>query len=146
MEPRTMSRWVGRAILARAGGAVRAARASLRGQRAARRPATPRGSLAPDVGGPLLVGSDRFRLSAERGHPVALVFWALVVRAVPRASCPASSAWPGAASRRRTRRASSPSTPRAIATTRSRRRPSCGLTLPIVLDDGSASSAYRVSD
>ena len=48
---------------------------SLRGQGLSR-PATPRGSLAPDVGGPLLVGGDRFRLSAERGHPVALVFWA----------------------------------------------------------------------
>ena len=86
--------------------------------------ATPRGSLAPSVEEPLL-GGGRFRLADERGHPVVLVFWApwcgpcrQELPGVERVF----NSWP----HRRTRRASSPSTPRAIATTRSRRRPSSG--------------------
>jgi thiol-disulfide isomerase/thioredoxin len=137
-----VSRWVGRAILL-ALFVIFALRVwSLRGQ-GLLHPATPRGSLAPDVAGPLLVG-DRFRLSAERGHPVALVFWA------PWCG-PCRAELPGV---ERVAQAlkTSPHTARVIAVDTEGDRDNAleaaaklGLTLPIMLDDGRASSAYQVT-
>ncbi|HXU73171.1 MAG TPA: TlpA disulfide reductase family protein [Polyangia bacterium] len=137
-----VSRWVGRAILL-ALFVIFALRVwSLRGQ-GLLHPATPRGSLAPDVAGPLLVG-DRFRLSAERGHPVALVFWA------PWCG-PCRAELPGVERVAQALKAS-PHTARVIAVDTEGDRDNAleaaaklGLTLPIMLDDGRASSAYQVT-
>jgi cytochrome c biogenesis protein CcmG/thiol:disulfide interchange protein DsbE len=138
-----MSRWVGRAILVALALLFALRVASLRG-RGLLKPATPKGSFAPDVGGPLLVGNDRFRLSAERGHPVALVFWA------PWCG-PCRAELPGV-ERVAQQLKAPPHSARIIAIDTEGDRDNAlesaaklGLTLPIVLDDGSASSAYRVS-
>ncbi|HEX8953954.1 MAG TPA: hypothetical protein VF945_18985, partial [Polyangia bacterium] len=67
-------KWVGRAILAALALLFALRVVQLKGK-GLLHVATPRGSQAPEVAGPLLAG-DRFRLADERGHPVALVFWA----------------------------------------------------------------------
>ncbi|HEY2746765.1 MAG TPA: TlpA disulfide reductase family protein [Polyangia bacterium] len=137
------AKWVGRAILLALAVLFALRVIAMRGTRVLE-PATPRGSLAPDVAGPLLVGADRFRLSAERGHPVALVFWA------PWCG-PCRAELPGV---ERVAQAlkSPPHSARVIAVDTEGDRDSAleaaaklGLTMPIVLDDGSASAAYHVT-
>ena len=67
-------KWAGRAILAALALLFALRIVQLKGK-GLLHVATPRGSQAPSVTGPLLDGS-RFRLADERGHAVALVFWA----------------------------------------------------------------------
>jgi len=135
------SRWVGRAILAALALLFALRIVQLRGQ-GLLHVGTPRGSLAPDFAGPLLAG-DRFRLSDERGHPVALVFWA------PWCG-PCRAEMPGV---ERVSRAlqQKPHTARLVAVDTEGNRDTAlpivdrlGLTMPIVLDDGSAGAAYHV--
>jgi thiol-disulfide isomerase/thioredoxin len=137
-----MNRWAGRALLAMLGILFVLQIVRLRGQ-GLMHVGTPRGSLAPDVAGPLLAG-DRFRLSEERGHPVALVFWA------PWCG-PCRAEMPGV---ERVSRAlqQKPHSARIIAVDTEGNRETAqaivdrlGLTMPIVLDDGSASAAYRIA-
>jgi cytochrome c biogenesis protein CcmG, thiol:disulfide interchange protein DsbE len=137
-----VSRWAGRALLL--------ALALLLGLRVVQlrrqglpRVTTPRGSAAPDVAGPTLSG-DRFRLADERGHPVVLVFWA------PWCG-PCIGELPGVERVARALR-NPPHTARVVTVdtegardTAERRVAELGLTLPVVLDDGSASAAYQVS-
>ncbi len=137
-----MSRWTGRAILAALALLFVLRIVQLKGQ-GLLHVATPRGSFAPDVVGPLLVG-DRFQLSAERGHPVVLAFWA------PWCG-PCRAELPGVERVSRAL-ASPPHTARIIAIDTEGNRDNAleaaaklGLTMPIVLDDGSASSAYQVT-
>lgn len=137
-----MSRWVGRALL----GAL-ALLAALNVVFVARnwttlsRVTTPRGSEAPALSAPLL-GGGRFRLADERGHPVVLVFWA--------SWCgPCMAELPGV-ERVRQQLARHPTHLFAVNTEGDRdkadqARRQLGLTMPIVLDDGSASSAYQVA-
>ena len=136
------SRWVGRAILAGLALLFALRIVQLRGQ-GLLHVGTPRGSLAPDFAGPLLAG-DRFRLSDERGHPVALVFWA------PWCG-PCRAEMPGV---ERVARAlkEKPHTARLVAVDTEGNPETAkaivdrlGLTMPIVLDDGSASNAYQVA-
>jgi thiol-disulfide isomerase/thioredoxin len=136
-----MNRWVGRAILL-AIGVVFALRIVQLRHTGVRAP-TPRGSAAPSLAGPLLSG-DRFQLGEERGHPVALVFWA------PWCG-PCIGELPGV---ERVNQAlhQAPHTTRIIgvdtegnAQTAQAAVARLGLTMPIVLDDGSASSAYQIS-
>ena len=141
-ESSTASRWVGRAIIAALLVLFVLRFWSLRGQ-GLLHPTTPRGSLAPNVTGPLLVG-DRFDLAAERGHPVALVFWA------PWCG-PCRAELPGVERVAQALKAP-PHTARVIAVDTEGDRDNAleaaaklRLTLPIVLDDGRASSAYQVT-
>jgi thiol-disulfide isomerase/thioredoxin len=102
---------------------------------------TPRGSSAPELTAPLVDGG-RFRLADERGHPVVLVFWA--------SWCgPCIAELPGV-ERVQQRLGQHPTRLFAVNTEGDRERASAaakrlGLTMPIVLDDGSASSAYQVA-
>jgi thiol-disulfide isomerase/thioredoxin len=137
-----VSRWVGRAILAALALLFALRVVQLRGQ-GALHVGTPRGSLAPDFAGPLLAG-DRFRLSDERGHPVVLVFWA------PWCG-PCRAEMPGVERVGRALR-EKPHTARLIAVDTEGNPDTAkaivdrlGLTMPIVLDDGSASAAYQVT-
>jgi thiol-disulfide isomerase/thioredoxin len=136
------ARWVGRAILV-ALGVLFALRVVQLARQGMPKVATPRGSLAPDVAGPLLAG-DRFHLADERGHAVALVFWA------PWCG-PCRAELPGVERVSRAL-AAPPHTARVIAIDTEGNRDSAleaqaklGLTMPIVLDDGSASAAYQVT-
>jgi thiol-disulfide isomerase/thioredoxin len=135
-------KWVGRAILVALGVLFALRIVQLRGQ-GLLHVATPRGSLAPDVAGPLLAGSS-FRLSNERGHPVALVFWA------PWCG-PCRAELPGVERVSRAL-AAAPHSARIIAVDTEGNRDTAleaqaklGLTMPIVLDDGSAAAAYQVT-
>jgi cytochrome c biogenesis protein CcmG/thiol:disulfide interchange protein DsbE len=105
--------------------------------------ATPRGSLAPELTGPLVAGGS-FRLSGERGHPVVLVFWA------PWCG-PCRAELPGV-ERVAQKLALAPHTTRVIAVDTEGNRDTAleaaahlGLTMPIVLDEGSASAAYQIT-
>jgi thiol-disulfide isomerase/thioredoxin len=136
------ARWVGRAILAGLALLFALRIVQLRGQGLVH-VGTPRGSLAPDIAGPLLAG-DRFRLAEERGHPVALVFWA------PWCG-PCRAEMPGVERVSRAL-ATPPHTTRLIAVDTEGNPETAkaivdrlGLTMPIVLDDGSAAAAYRVA-
>jgi cytochrome c biogenesis protein CcmG, thiol:disulfide interchange protein DsbE len=105
------------------------------------RVATPRGSAAPELTAPLLDGG-RFRLADERGHPVVLVFWASWC-------APCIAELPGV-ERVQRKLAQHPTRLYAINTEGDREKASeaakrLGLTMPIVLDDGSAASAYDVA-
>lgn len=136
-----MNRWVGRAILLALGLMFALRIVQLR--RSGVSAPTPRGSLAPALAGPLLSG-DRFRLADERGHPVVLAFWA------PWCG-PCIAELPGV---ERVAQALQrpPHTTRLVAVdtegnaaTAQAAAARLGLTMPIVLDDGSASSAYQVT-
>ena len=105
--------------------------------------ATPRGSLAPAVEGPLLAG-DRFRLADQLGHPVVLVFFA------PWCG-PCRQELPGV-ERVYKQLGASPHTARIIAVDTEGERDTAlelqaklGLTMPILLDDGRASAAYQIT-
>jgi cytochrome c biogenesis protein CcmG, thiol:disulfide interchange protein DsbE len=141
-DPNVRARWVGRAILIALGVLFALRIVQLRRQGLVH-VAVPRGSLAPDVMGPLLAG-DRFHLAEERGHPVALVFWA------PWCG-PCRAELPGV---ERVSRAllTPPHSTRIIAVDTEGNRDTAleaqaklGLTMPIVLDDGSAAAAYQVT-
>lgn len=102
----------------------------------------PRGAAAPDVTLPTLAG-DRFHLGDERGHPVALVFWA--------SWCPPCRAELPGVVRVAAALARAPHTARIIAVNTEQNRAEAakaarelGLTMPVALDDGSASAAYHV--
>ena len=136
-----MNRWAGRAILIAIGliFALRIVQLRRTGVSAP----TPHGSVAPSLAGPLLAG-DRFQLAGERGHPVALVFWA------PWCG-PCMGELPGVERVAKALR-NPPHTTRLIAVdtegnpqTAQATANRLGPTMPIVLDDGSASSAYQVS-
>jgi thiol-disulfide isomerase/thioredoxin len=138
-----MSRWAGRALLA-ALALMFVLRLVQLGQKGLPRVGVPRGSLAPDFSGPLL-GGGRFRLVEERGHPVVLVFWA--------SWCgPCKHELPGVERVAQALR-KPPHFARIFAIntegdadTASAAARALGLrTLPIVLDDGSASQAYQVT-
>ena len=139
---RTSGRWAGRAILVALALLFALRVWQLRGQ-GLLHVATPRGSQAPDFAGPLVAG-DRFQLSGERGHPVALVFWA------PWCG-PCRAELPGVERVSRAL-AAAPHTARIIAVDTEGNRDTAleaqaklGLTMPIVLDDGSAAAAYQVT-
>jgi thiol-disulfide isomerase/thioredoxin len=137
-----MNRWVGRALLI-ALGTLFALRVVQLGRAGMPRVSVPRGSQAPELAGALLSG-DRFRLSDERGHPVVLAFWA--------SWCgPCMGELPGV-ERVAEQLRQPPHTARLIAVNTEGNRAAAGdaarrlgLTMPIVLDDGSASAAYQVS-
>ncbi|HEX9104760.1 MAG TPA: TlpA disulfide reductase family protein [Polyangia bacterium] len=135
-------KWVGRAILAALALLFALRVVQLKGK-GLLHVATPRGSQAPEVAGPLLAG-DRFRLADERGHPVALVFWA------PWCG-PCRAELPGV-ERVWQRLKAPPHTARIIAVdtegdpaTAKEAQAKLGLTMPIVIDDGSAAAAYQVT-
>jgi peroxiredoxin len=103
--------------------------------------ATARGSAAPDFTAPLLDGG-RFHLAEERGHPVALVFWA--------SGCgPCQGERPGVDALAR-RRAGRPTRILPVSVDVERDQASDGarklhLGLPIAWDDGgTASRVYEV--
>jgi thiol-disulfide isomerase/thioredoxin len=103
----------------------------------------PRGAEAPDFTGPLLAGG-QFRLSESHGQPLALVFWASWCK-------PCRAELPGV-ERLSRRLASEPGhRVRVVAVNTEGDRDAAaegvrelGLTMPVVLDDGSASSLYHV--
>jgi thiol-disulfide isomerase/thioredoxin len=136
-----MNRWVGRALLVALGlmFALRIVQLRRTGVSAP----TPHGSVAPALAGPLLSG-DRFQLADERGHPVALVFWAPwcgpCIGELPGVERVAE-ALQKAPHTTRLIAVDTEGNPQTARATASR----LGLTMPIVLDDGSASSAYQVT-
>jgi len=103
----------------------------------------PRGAQAPDFSAPLLAGGN-FRLSEARGRPLVLVFWASWCK-------PCRGELPGV-ERVARRLATEPGhRTRLVAVNTEGDRDAAaegarelGLTLPIVLDDGSASGLYHV--
>jgi thiol-disulfide isomerase/thioredoxin len=105
------------------------------------RVSTPRGAVAPDFEAPLLDGG-RFRLGAERGHPVVLAFWA--------SWCgPCMAELPGV--ERVGQALKRGHTARLIAVNTEGDRIAAegavkklGLTMPVALDDGTAGTAYQV--
>lgn len=137
-----MSRWAGRALVAALATllALNALYVARNWSQLSRAP-TPRGSTAPELAAVLLDGG-RFRLADERGHPVVLVFWA--------SWCgPCLAELPGV---ERVQRALAGHATRLYAVNtegeRERARATVerlGLTMPVLLDDGSASSAYEVT-
>ena len=135
-------KWVGRAILAALALLFALRIVQLRGK-GLLHVATPRGAQAPDVSGPLLAGG-QFRLAAEHGHPVVMVFFA------PWCG-PCRQELPGV-ERVFQQIASPPHTTRIIAVDTEGDRDNAlelqaklGLTMPILLDDGRASAAYQVT-
>jgi cytochrome c biogenesis protein CcmG, thiol:disulfide interchange protein DsbE len=137
-----MSRFTGRAILVALALLFALRIWQLKGQGLVH-VATPRGSLAPELTGPLVKGGS-FRLSGERGHPVVLVFWA------PWCG-PCRAELPGV-ERVWKQLAAAPHTARIVAVdtegdpaTAKEAQAKLGLTMPIVLDDGSASAAYQIT-
>lgn len=138
-----MSRWVGRALLAAllVLGALNVVYVAHHWT-ALSQVTTPRGSLAPDVTLPTLAGG-RLHLAEERGHPVVLVFWA--------SWCgPCQAELPGV-ERVAEALTKPPHTTRLFAISTDAERADAeravkrlGLTMPVALDDGSASSAYKV--
>jgi cytochrome c biogenesis protein CcmG/thiol:disulfide interchange protein DsbE len=136
------AKWVGRAILAALALLFALRIVQLKGK-GLLHVATPRGSQAPSVAGPLLDGG-RFALAGERGHAVALVFWA------PWCG-PCRAELPGV-ERVWKQLGAAPHTARIVAVdtegdpaTAKEAQAKLGLTMPIVLDDGSASAAYQVT-
>jgi thiol-disulfide isomerase/thioredoxin len=139
-----MSAWAGRALVA-----ALAAMLALQIANVARnwttiaRVSTPRGTEAPDVTLPLLDGGT-LHVAAERGHPVVLAFWA--------SWCgPCMSELPGV-DRVARELLRAPHRARIYAVNTEGNRDGAlegklrlGLTLPIALDDGSASQLYRVT-
>lgn len=136
------AKWVGRAILAALALLFALHIVQLKGK-GLLHVATPRGSQAPEVAGPLLSGA-RFRLADERGHAVALVFWAPWCGPC-RAELPGvERVWKQLQSAGRSARIVAVDTEGDPATAREAQA-RLGLTMPIVLDDGSASAAYQVT-
>jgi peroxiredoxin len=103
---------------------------------------TPRGSEAPDFTAPLLSGG-RFRLADERGHPVVLAFWAswcgYCMQELPGVERVAHRL---ADTGHRTRLVAVNTDVERDAAARAAAQ--LHLTLPIALDDGSATALYRV--
>jgi thiol-disulfide isomerase/thioredoxin len=101
---------------------------------------TPRGSAAPELTLPLISGG-KLDLAAERGRPVVLAFWASWCP-----PCIAELPSVDRAARRFAERvhffAVNTEGDRAAAAEAAAK---LGLTLPVALDDGQASSAYHVS-
>jgi thiol-disulfide isomerase/thioredoxin len=136
-----MSRWAGRALIA---GLVALCALNVvyivRQWHSVAQVSTPRGSEAPDFAAPLLAGG-RFHLADERGHPVVLVFWASWC-------APCKAELPGVDALAR-RRAGRPTRIVAVNVEGDRDRAARGaaelhLTLPIAVEDGAASQAYKV--
>jgi thiol-disulfide isomerase/thioredoxin len=102
------------------------------------------GSAAPDFELPLIDGG-RFHLAAERGHPVVLSFWA--------SWCgPCKAELPGVERAGQKLRQAPHVTrlvavntegDRAVAAAKARE---LGLTMPVAIDDGAASQAYRIAN
>jgi thiol-disulfide isomerase/thioredoxin len=139
-----MSRWAGRTLLAAlALLAVLNGVYVVRNWSALSKVTTPRGSEAPDFSAPLL-GGGQFRLSEARGRPLVLVFWASWCK-------PCRAELPGV-ERLGRRLATEPGhRTRLVAVNTEGDRDAAaagarelGLTMPIVLDDGSASGVYHV--
>ncbi len=139
-----MSRWAGRALLAALALLLALNVAKIvRDWSTLSRVSTPRGSAAPDLTLPTLSG-DAFHLAAERGHPVVLAFWA--------SWCPPCMAELPGVERVARALAEPPHTARLVAVNTEGDRAAAGaaaarlgLTMPVALDDGSASSQYMVS-
>jgi peroxiredoxin len=135
-----MSRWAGRALLAALALLFALRLWQLRAADVTK-VAVPRGAVAPEIALPTL-GGGTFRLSQERGHPVVLVFWA--------SWCgPCMHELPSVQRVNATLHA--PHTARIVAVNTEGNAEAAlgavqrlGLTMPIALDDGSASQAYKV--
>jgi thiol-disulfide isomerase/thioredoxin len=139
-----VSRWAGRALLA--GLALLAALnlvQVVRNWSVVSNVTTPRGSTAPALVLPQL-GGGTFRLADERGHPVVLSFWA--------SWCgPCRAELPGVVRVAEALRRP-PHTTRLVAVNTegnpeaaAQAARELGLTMPVLLDDGSASQAYQVN-
>ena len=135
-----MSRWVGRAILA-ALALLFVLRVWQLRSTGAPSVTMENGGAAPEIALPVLGGAD-FKLSAERGHPVVLVFWASwcgpCMNELP--SVERVQKGLGAPHTARIVAVNTEGNPAAAMGVQQR----LGLTMPIALDDGSASQAYKV--
>src|SRR4051812_27779207 len=135
-----MNRWVGRAVLVALALLFGLRVWTLRGTGVSK-VSVPRGALAPDLTLQTL-GGGRFHLAEERGHPVVLVFWA--------SWCgPCMNELPSVQRVHATLQA--PHTARIVAINTEGNPEAAlgavqrlGLTMPVALDDGTASQAYKV--
>jgi thiol-disulfide isomerase/thioredoxin len=139
-----MAAWAGRALVAALAVLFALQLVNVKRNWAAiARVSTPRGSEAPDVTLPLLDGGT-LHVAAEHGHPVVLAFWA--------SWCgPCTAELPGV-ERVAQQLKRAPHRARLYAVNTEGNRDGAlegkmrlGLTLPIALDDGSASQLYRVT-
>jgi thiol-disulfide isomerase/thioredoxin len=139
-----MTAWAGRALVAALAVLFALQLVNVKRNWAAiTRVSTPRGSQAPDVTLPLLDGGT-LHVAAERGHPLVLAFWA--------SWCgPCMSELPGVERVAKVLR-NAPHRARLYAVNTEGNRDGAlegklrlGLTMPIALDDNSASQAYEVT-